>query len=220
LLPAGRAISDTIVCMMPRCVALAALLCAAAFPQSAKIPGWFLTGNNPRAYAIGLDNEVKHAGAASAAMGCALGKCQGFATLMQTFRADKLRGKRVRLTAWVKAANSSRANIWMRVDGAGATLAFDNMEHRKARGTFDWRQQQIALDVPDIAFTVSYGLILEGNGQAWVDDFTFEIVDKHVKTTAPAGHSSPANQRLTDEQFQKLPPQPVNTDFEQPPGTR
>lgn len=194
------------------------LLCAAAFGQSARIPGWFLAGTNPHAFAMALDSEVKHGGSNSASLGCAQGNCQGFATLMQTIRADRFRGQRVRLTAWVKASSVQEANIWLRVDGAGATLVLDNMQDRRAHGTFDWRRQQIVLDVPDIGFTVNYGLIVAGNGQAWVDDFVLETVDKHVRTTVSGIRPIPSPGRLSDEQFQKLPSLPLNPDFEQPPG--
>ena len=197
-----------------------ALFCGAAFAQSMKVPGWHLAGTNPAAYAMGLDSVVRHGGNNSAAVGCAQGNCQGFSTMMQTIRADPFRGRRVRLTAWVKASNAAMANMWMRVDGAGAMLVLDNMQNRRAHGTFDWRQQQIVLDVPDIAFTLNYGLMVAGNGQAWVDDVALEVVDRHVRTTASPGRPTPMDVRWTDEQFQKLPSQPVNTDFEQPPDAR
>ena len=204
---------------MCRIAACLTLVAGTMLAQNAKIPGWLLAGDNPAAYAAGLDSEVKHSGNNSAAVGCALGKCRGFATLMQAIQADRYRGSRVRLTAWVKASKVDMANLWMRVDGAGATLALDNMRFHRAHGTFDWRQQQIVLDVPDIGFTIHYGLIVAGAGQAWVDDFTLEAVDKHVKTTNALRKPAPAPNRPSEEQFEKLPSQPFNTDFEQPPGT-
>jgi len=204
--------------MTGKLIAAGIALAAAAWAQGAKVPGWFLAGSNPKAFAIHVDDDVRHGGNASANIRCVQDRCGGFGTLMQTFSALEYRGQRLRLTAWVKAAKAGRANIWMRVDGGDGTLTFDNMEHRQTRGTFEWRQQQIVLDVPDDALTINYGLILDGRGQAWVDDFVFEIVEKRVRSTnlirqpavSPRGGISP-------ERFRRLPQFAVNADFEQPP---
>ena len=88
------------------------------------------------------------------------------------------------------------------------------MDNRLASGTFDWRQQQIVLDVPRDAVTINYGLILAGGGQAWVDDFAFEVVDKHVKSTNKLEREVPSRP-IPPDRFFTLPMDAVNTDFEQ-----
>ena len=94
-------------------------------------------------------------------------------------------------------------------------LTFDNMEHRSSHGTFDWRLQQIVLDVPDYAATINFGLTLAGAGQAWVGDFVFEVVDKRVKSTNVIQQPKPSG-ALSEERRRSLPEDAVNTDFEQP----
>jgi hypothetical protein len=185
-----------------------------AFAQSTTIPGWSLAGTNPRAFAIGVDDDAPHGGRI-ASMRCMQSPCAGFGTLMQTFRADKYVGRRLRLSAWVRAEKAGRADIWMRVDGVDAMLTFDNMDNRLPRGTFGWRRQEIVLDVPDDALTISYGLILGGAGQAWVENFVFEIVDPRVKSTNLMRQATPIRNARTQDQVMRLPADPVNTDFGQ-----
>jgi hypothetical protein len=201
-------------------VAAGALLCAVAFAQTAEIPGWsFSRGSG---YDVALDSDVRHGGARSAVIGCAVGRCPGFAMLTQTIRAEPFRGQRLRLSGLVKAANVRRANLWMRVDGAGAVLAFDDMEKRRARGTFDWRRQQIVLDVPDFAYAINYGLILDGDGEAWVDDLALEPVEKTVKVTNTLRVASAVRSGMSPAHSGTLLATPANMDFEQvaPPAVQ
>ncbi len=169
--------------MAGKLVVAVASLCATAFAQGS-IPGWKLAGSNPRAFAIQVEDEAaRHDGKNAAAITCIGGRCPGFGTMMQTFRAETYLSRRLRLSAWVRASKAGYANIWMRVDGVDATLTFDNINKRQARGAFGWRRQEIVLDVPDDAASISYGLMLAGGGQAWVSEFAFETVDAHVKST-------------------------------------
>src|SRR3954454_3331869 len=66
-----------------------------------------------------VDRATRHGGAASATIRCkADHPANGFGTLMQTFRADQYRGKRLRLTGFVKANDvANPAGLWVRVDG-------------------------------------------------------------------------------------------------------
>jgi AraC family transcriptional regulator len=201
--------------MRTKLAAALVLFCLAAFAQVSKVPGWLLSGMNRQAFTIDVDRTVHYTGHASATIRCAQKHCSDFGTLMQTFKAAKYLGRRVRLSAWVKAERAGRASIWMRVDGVDSQLAFDNMQRRAAHGTFDWRQQQIVLDVPDDAATINYGLILESHGQAWVDDFAFEIVDRHVKSTNMLPQPFLTGRVMTGQRFLALPDDAVNLNFEE-----
>lgn len=68
-------------------------------------------------------------------------EAKGFGTLTQWFRADEYRGKRLRMTAYVRTSGVERwAGLWMRIDGKEKTgLAFDNMMRRPVKGTTDWK---------------------------------------------------------------------------------
>ena len=110
---------------------------------------------------------------------------------MQEFKADDYRGKRVRLSGYVRPKGiSDWAGVWMRVDGPPMPgtqmpepLAFDNMQDRPIKGTGDWRQCNVVLDVPEKAQEIAFGILLTGAGEVWMDDLKFEVVGKATPTT-------------------------------------
>src|SRR5262245_64062888 len=93
--------------------------------------GW---GGSPGDYEVKADRKVFHGGKASGTIRSVADDPQ-FGTLVQAFKADDYRGKRLRLTGYIKAENlSDWAGLWMRIDGDGKTLAFDNMQPRPVKG--------------------------------------------------------------------------------------
>ena len=183
---------------------IAALLAATVSAKAGTPQGWFAAGSHPKDYKMSADRTVAHSGKASASLKSVAPAPAGFGTLMQTFKADAYRGKRVRMSGYARAeAVKNWAGLWMRVDGPrGEALAFDNMQDRSIKGTGDWRKCEIVLDVPESAQEIAFGLLLTGAGQVWMDDLAFEVVGKDVPTTGPK--PSPG-----------APPAPSNLDFEQ-----
>jgi len=165
--------------------------------------GWFAAGKSPRDYDMGVDRTVFRTGSSS---GYVKSKStpQGFGTLMQMCAADDYRGKRVRMTADIKAeAVESWAGMWMRVDGAGGTmLSFDNMQGRPIKGSVDWQRYEIVLDVPKKSVHLAFGVLLDGRGQVWIDNLAFEEVQKDVATTEG------------QKALPKYPSAPTSLDFE------
>jgi hypothetical protein len=146
--------------------------------------GWFAAGSHPAEYEMGLDP-----GTGPARGGAAYIKAgeepQGFATLMQSFKADAYRGKRLRFSANVRAAGIEQwAGLWMRVDGSTEQmLAFDNMQDRPITGTRDWETHSVVLDVPEQSGRVALGILLAGAGQVWMAEARVESVGLDVPTT-------------------------------------
>ena len=95
-----------------------------------------------------VDTNIKHGGKSSAAIKLTCGGENEFGSLGQLVAADDYRGKRVRLTGWLKTENADSAVLWMRVDGNRQTLGFDNILNRAVTGTTDWKQFEVVLDVP------------------------------------------------------------------------
>jgi hypothetical protein len=174
--------------------------------------GWFAAGSDPTSYDFRTDAVEKHAGKASASLQSKDTAADGFGTLMQMFRADDYRGQRVRMTGWVKAKEvEGWAGLWMRVDGAEkSSLAFDNMQQRAIKGTAEWKQYALVLDVPDSGVAISFGVLLAGKGQVWVDDFHFEKVDNTVPVTDMK--VTPGDNKTTVRE--ETPKRPANLDFE------
>ena len=198
--------------MCMRILLAVTVLASAAAGQPREIPGWF-AASTAAGYSGGLDSQTRHGGQKSAFLRCAADRCPGLGGLIQTIRGGPYLGRRIRVSAWVKAANAGRANIWVRAEGAGAIVAFDDQKRHPARGTFGWRRQEVTVDVPDFASAISYGLVLEGGGQAWVDDFAFQAVGR-ANSRKVKGQPYPLKEVITQPKDAPMASEPSNTDFE------
>jgi erythromycin esterase len=146
--------------------------------------GWAGGSPNRRAYASGIDREVVHGGQASGFVRMTGARPHEFGTLVQSVRAEPYRGRRIRLAGFLKTEGANDgAGLWMRVDGTDAILTFDNMDSRRICWTRDWQEVDVVLDVAQKARTITFGLILVGDGKAWVDDLRIEVVGKDVPST-------------------------------------
>lgn len=172
-------------------------------------PGWFVTGPTEREhYRLGLDPSAS--GVALIESRCARGGGvdlggDHYAVLMQSIVADAYRGGKVRLTARLKTEDADAGTIWLRVDRApGSVVRFDNMmgraTHGCLKGTRDWTERSIVLDVPEEATSLHYGFFLQGHGRVWARAFQLESVSLETEVTAGA---------------RAWLPRPTNLDFSQ-----
>jgi len=178
--------------------------------QSSKIEGWFLAGNKPKSYKVGLDKSVYKTGGSSAFLESVDKTIEGFGTLMQTCLADEYLDKRVKMTAFIKSKDvSDWAGMWFRVDSkrTGQSLSFDNMQNRPIKGSTDWTKYEIILDVPEESATLNFGILLSGTGKVWFDDISFEVVDLGTKSTDlhtdQTDYTKYANKQPTNLNFTK-----------------
>ena len=124
-----------------------------------------------------------------------------FALLMQMASAESYVGKRVRLSGWIKTedANQGGGHLWLRIDGQerGQMLGFDNMDNRPVKGTSDWQEASVVLDVPAGASALAYGFFVSGGGKMWVNGQRLEEVGPEVSLTnmavKPALPKAPSN---------------------------
>ena len=69
---------------------------------------------------------------------------EGFGTMMQRIGAEQYLGKRI-----CARRKCSRVGwIMVRVDKRKDSVAFDNMQQRAIKGTSEWKNYQVVLDVP------------------------------------------------------------------------
>ncbi|MEL7498737.1 MAG: hypothetical protein AAFN77_14105 [Planctomycetota bacterium] len=117
---------------------------------------------------------------------------QRFTNLMQTVDASSLQGKTIRFRAHVKTEqlkSSTRVQLWLRVDrkpdddGNPQMGAFDNMQDRPIKST-QWEPFEIVAKVDDDAQKIVVGIFVIGQGIAFLDDATLEIVDDETAPTA------------------------------------
>ncbi len=168
--------------------------------------GWFHAGSKPKSYNMGIDKGKGQDGKNAATIKSIDEKINGFGTLMQQCKPDKYLGKRIKMTGYVKSENVTNwAGLWMRVDQTDSRqpLAFDNMGDRPIKGTTDWTKYEIILDVPNHASIIAYGALLDGTGQIWFDQITFEILSDFSPST---GSSTIKKTPTVDE--------PTNLNFE------
>jgi len=161
--------------------------------REAMAEGWFIAGKDPEDYDIGTDQKIFHSGSQSGYIRHKVDSPRSFATLMQIFKAGVYHGKRIKMTAFVKAEKIEHgAGLWLRVDGPRQTMfQFDNMSDRPIKGTSDWKQYEIVLDVPPESVFIAFGVLLQGKGRVWADDFVFTEVDKLTPTTDPSRNEKP-----------------------------
>src|SRR5439155_21787538 len=90
------------------------------------------------------------------------------------------RGKRIRLTAYLKSENvDPAAGLGVIIIGPGGKiLANDDMGGRAVIGTTDWQRYEVVADVPEDAERMDLTALLRGSGTLWVDSMQVEIVAK------------------------------------------
>lgn len=126
---------------------------------------------------------------------------------------------------WIRTPYYSSNGYSMRVDSnikhgdkssalIKFTCGFDNMPARSVKGTTDWKQYEVVLDVPTEAVSVIIGTFLSGKGQMWAGDLKLKIVGSDVPST---NQLLPEQMRIDDPNRNPKKSdikQPVNLGFE------
>ena len=155
---------------------------------------------------MGIDKSAGQNGKNAATIKSIDKTIDGFGTLMQQCNPNKYLGKRIKMSGFVKTENvTGWAGLWLRVDQTvlRQPLSFDNMGDRPIKGTTDWTKYEITLDVPNNASLIAYGALIDGTGQIWFDNITFEIISDFAPST---GSTNLKKSPTVDE--------PTNLDFE------
>lgn len=114
----------------------------------------------------------------------------GFGATTATRALDgRFVGRRYRMRAKMKTEDALAAWLWWRIDGPGF-FDLDNMGRpvdRRVRGTTDWREITMVMDVAPGATGFAFGSGLTGQGKVWVSAITFEEVGSDVPVTPSFG---------------------------------
>ncbi|MDR3615970.1 MAG: hypothetical protein P4L53_20600 [Candidatus Obscuribacterales bacterium] len=155
-------------------------------PNALQLPeNWILSGGNHRRYEAGIDASVQHDGKQALLLKNRDGitKTYGWTSLQASTEAEKYRGKRLRLTMWVKTDDVSWVMPWMNVQTETDMVSYDNSCDRRLSGTTEWQKWSIVLDVPTAATAVEYGVMLGGNGKVWISQSELSVVADDIDTT-------------------------------------
>ena len=174
---------------IPKPFATASLLLLSQLAYAEVPHGWFANGSALGDYTVATDKVVTYQGHPSVSISAKKPDSTGFAGIMQSISANDYKGRRVRLSAYLRTRDvvgdgSRGAHLWFRVDGPNQKmLGFDNMDTRPVKGNTEWTKYEIVLDVPTESIGLAYGSFLNGSGASWVASFKLEEVSDAVPTT-------------------------------------
>jgi hypothetical protein len=139
-------------------------------------------------FEIGIDSNEQQSGRRSAFLKSLTRKPPEFGNIDQGFIPSSQLGKGIKMSAWVKTKlTSGSAQLWLRIDRSSSAKPmsglFDNMNDRPIKGVTGWTLYNVVCNVPPDSNLVAFGLILIGEGQAWIDNVQFETVATDVPLT-------------------------------------
>lgn len=194
---------------------------SAQFLRPGPPPAWFGGSARQDLYEVGIDVGLRHGGkaAAYARSKTSAVDTTSFVSIAQSISAVAYRGRRVRMTGFVRAdsVTGPGAGLWMRIDGPRGVLGFDNMIgfDRAIVGTREWTEYSIVLDVPASAVGVTAGMLLRGRGSVRLDDVRIDVVDASVPTSGTTGpYAQTGDSASTTNTYGRMPGSFTNLDFE------
>jgi hypothetical protein len=148
---------------------------------------WGATGSRPESYEIGVDSSMTRNGKPSLTVQAKEQRATAFGDIHQYVQVPGYSGKRVRFSGMLRVSSVdgwAGTYLWA---GDRSTQNFDLLamplgSGRKGNDT-QWQPVSVVIDVPDNADLIRMGLILMGNGQAWLSDLKFEEVGAEVAVT-------------------------------------
>lgn len=124
-----------------------------------------------------IDHSVAHGGSGSLRVRSLPGTGD-YREARAVLPIERVRGHRIRLAGWARTREVTGwwAGMWCRVDGPehvawGRANTFD----RGLVGTTDWTQVALEIAVPPSAVEVTFGAVVVGTGELWLDDVALEI---------------------------------------------
>lgn len=233
----------------PSALLLALVATAVAAKDPVPPPGWNASSTPKDVYVVTLDTVMRHGGKASAYLEgrrermprpLTMGpqprgtgspneqRDRGpdmHGTISQSVRAADYRGKRVKVTGWIRTDDAMKVLPMLRAEGMHEgeyhSLVVSNMQGKGLVGFNIWQVFTHVMDVPANAEVLTVGVQMLGPGKAWLDDLAMELVDSTVATTSSA--APPVDLKLSGKKLKEMQarwPQMAatlrNADFEEP----
>lgn len=116
------------------------------------------------------DGTAPHGGRGAARIDRDSASANEFSAFSRAVPAE-FAGDTLELRGWLRTENvRGFAGFWLREDGRGGAVQFDNMEQRAIAGTTPWTEYRVALPLDPRARSIVFGGLLAGAGTAWMDD--------------------------------------------------
>lgn len=150
-----------------------------AVDETWRVPaGWLAEQSVPHEYRVGVDQRIAHGGKSSLFLLSLVREPTGSVAASQVIDASRYRGKRLRLTSFLRSDRIvQRATLWLRMYVGDEIVAWDRSP---VSGTTPWREHRLVMDVPRGTTKIEFGLYMVGTGALWADDFSFELVPLSV----------------------------------------
>jgi len=165
--------------------------------QSWHVPaGWSAQQTRSHEYRVGLDRRLLYEGKPTLFIRSLAPEPEGTVGISQGFRANRYRGRRVRLSGNLRAEKiAAQAILWLRVNADDPVgPSYDRVG---IAGTGPWKPYELVMDVPDGADSIQFGVSLSGTGTIWAAHFHFEPVSSSVRLTM---QNKPENLNFTQLQ--------------------
>lgn len=162
-----------------------------AAPASWQVPKGWLSAGSPQDYRIGIDRQFLYRGKPSLFLRSLTREPKGSAAVSQEFRAQRYRGRRVRLSAMLRTERVERGVLLSLRESSGGG------DGAQATGSQAWKPYTLVIDIPDDADIIEFRLSLSGTGTVWASNFDFREVSRSVPLTKPL---APRNLNFTGRQ--------------------
>ena len=117
-----------------------------------------------------VDGEIVHGGRWALRIERTGSSSAEFTQVSKTIPID-FTGAQLELRGFLRTQDvSSFAGLWLREDGDGGSVAFDNMQGRQLKGTTGWTEYSIVLPLRAEAKRLIFGVLAAGTGRVWADD--------------------------------------------------
>lgn len=145
---------------------------------------WFKGGTNQDDYTVGIDNTTSRNSNSVYTIKSFVKEARGFGTYVSEMPATRFAGKKLRMTGYVKTNEAKTLGGFLIItDGsfpASDKMKVTNNDDDKKQTIWspEWIKTELEVEIPADAINIQYGVLLEGNGQIWFDEISFEIIDK------------------------------------------
>nr|WP_294994503.1 S41 family peptidase [uncultured Sediminibacterium sp.] len=100
-----------------------------------------------------------------------------FGSVYYTINNEQFKGRNITLSGYLKTKNitSGFAGLFLALLNGNNAIHYDNMKNLNINGSIDWRKFTITLPYSQEITKITFGGLLAGNGQLWIDSLSLKI---------------------------------------------